>query len=103
MNWPHDRSSQLTTKAEIDRLYFNLVMLIIAGLLLAFSLGIVVGNRMRHGSVKCGMEAQEKSPQRRFSMNVPLRLVAQGSIGTSDRAVKRALGWCIQTAKCSLP
>jgi hypothetical protein len=47
MNWLHDRSSQLPTKAEIDSLYFTLAMLIVAGLLLAFGLGIVVGSWMR--------------------------------------------------------
>lgn len=45
----------------MDSLYFHLVMLIIAGLLLAFSLGFTFGAWIRsHGTVKCGMEAQEK-------------------------------------------
>lgn len=60
MNWLHDRSSQLPTKAEIDSLYFHLAILIVVGLLLAFGLGFTLGARMwSHGSVKCGMGAQE--------------------------------------------
>ncbi len=47
MNWLHDRASRLPTQTEIDNLYFNLAMLIVAGLLLAFSLGVVVGSWMR--------------------------------------------------------
>jgi len=47
MDWYRRRSFELPTQAEIDSLYFHLAMLIVAGLLLAFSLGIVVGSRMR--------------------------------------------------------
>lgn len=46
MDWYDKRLSQVPTQAEIDRLYFNLAMLIVAGLLLAFSLGVVVGSRI---------------------------------------------------------
>jgi hypothetical protein len=45
MDWYQNRLSQLPTQAEIDSLYFHLLMLIVAGLLLAFSVGVVLGSR----------------------------------------------------------
>jgi hypothetical protein len=61
MDWYHSRMSQLPTQAEIDSLYFHLAMLIVAGLLLAFSLGVVVGSRMRsQSSAKCTTAASSK-------------------------------------------
>lgn len=54
MDWYHDRVSQLPTQAETNSLYFTLAMLIVAGLLLTFGLGVVVGRRMRSpSSAKC--------------------------------------------------
>lgn len=53
MNWLDDRMSQLPTQAGIDSTYFHIAMLIVAGLLLAFSL---VGGRIHPQSrAKCGM------------------------------------------------
>lgn len=45
MDWYKKQLSRLPTQEEIDRTWFHLVTLIIAGLMLAFSLGIVVGSR----------------------------------------------------------
>jgi hypothetical protein len=63
MDWYQKQLSRFPTREEIDHLYFNLAMVIIAGLMLAFALGITVGSKQHHSSVAPACVPQAAIPE----------------------------------------